>query len=98
MRLCCVHAIAIVWVALVSVSAGPAAAGDWPTWRHDAGRTAVAPEPLPDALHLQWVREYPPLRPAFWQARQGRLQFLALWVQLPVLIRPRSRSSTSTIR
>ena len=44
-------------------------------WRHDAGRTGVSPEELPDDLHLQWVRKYPPLKPAYWQVRQGRLQF-----------------------
>lgn len=53
----------------------PARAADWPMWRHDPGRTASTPEKLPDALHLQWVREYPPLRPAFWQTRQERVQF-----------------------
>ena len=44
-------------------------------WRGNAARTAVASESLPATLHLQWVREYPPLKPAFWQVRQERLQF-----------------------
>ncbi len=52
-----------------------AGAADWPMWRCDAGRTANSGETLPEELHLQWVREYPPLKPAFWQARQERLQF-----------------------
>jgi len=62
-------AVAAVWLA------GGAQGADWPMWRYDAGRTGVTPEKLPDDLHLQWVRKYPPLKPAFWQVRQGRLQF-----------------------
>ena len=50
-------------------------ASDWPMWRCDAARTATAPEPLPENLHLQWVRGYPALRAAFWQVRQERVQF-----------------------
>lgn len=52
-----------------------ARAADWPTWRHDPARTAVTTEKLPDELRLQWLREYPPLQPAFWQTRQERVQF-----------------------
>jgi hypothetical protein len=48
---------------------------DWPTWRYDAGRTGASPEPLAEKLHLQWVRHDPPLRPAYWQVRQERVQF-----------------------
>ena len=47
-------------------------ANDWPMWRHDAGRTASTKMSLPNELHLQWVRELPPLKPAF---RNRRLQF-----------------------
>ncbi len=50
-------------------------AADWPMWRHDPGRTADTPERLADTLHLQWVRHDHPLRPAFWQVRQERVQF-----------------------
>ena len=50
-------------------------ASDWPMWRCDAERTAAAPDPLPENLHLQWVRKYPALRAAFWQVRQERGQF-----------------------
>lgn len=39
--------------------------GDWPMWRHDAARTAVSSEMFGTELHLQWVRKYPPLTPAF---------------------------------
>ena len=62
-------------MAAVVFRGAAASADDWPTWRHDAGRTAISPERLPEGLHLQWVREYPPLKPAFWQVRQQRLQF-----------------------
>lgn len=47
-------------------------AADWPTWRHDATRSAQSPEELAGDLHLQWSRQYPPLAPAF---RNKRLQF-----------------------
>jgi len=53
----------------------PASAADWPMWRCDVGRTACSPEKLAEPLHLQWVRQYEPLRPAFWQVRQERVQF-----------------------
>lgn len=42
-----------------------AIAEDWPTWRHDGGRTASTSQELADQLHLQWWREYPPLVPAW---------------------------------
>ena len=49
------------------VLAGLAAsrADDWPTWRHDAGRTAASPVELPGALHLQWKRQLPRPTPTF---------------------------------
>jgi outer membrane protein assembly factor BamB len=53
----------------------PSLAADWPTWRYDAARTGSSPEPLAEALHLQWVRHEAPLRPSFWQVRQERVQF-----------------------
>jgi outer membrane protein assembly factor BamB len=54
--------------------ASTASAADWPMWRHDAGRTAASPSPLPKELHLQWVRRLPAPRPA-WPASQAKLQF-----------------------
>jgi outer membrane protein assembly factor BamB len=45
--------------------AGPAAAADWPMWRHDARRSAASPLELAGTLHLQWVRQYPALKPAW---------------------------------
>lgn len=51
-----------------------AAAGDWPTWRYDATRSASTPDPLPDQMHLQWVRQLAPPRPA-WPPSQETLDF-----------------------
>jgi len=48
---------------------------DWPQWRCDARRSGASTQVLPDKLHLQWVCSYRRLTPAFWQVRQGRLQF-----------------------
>ena len=61
---------------LALLAAAPVRGEDWPMWRHDAQRTAWTAEKLPDRLHLQWVREYPPLEPA-WpdQVEQGFLTF-----------------------
>lgn len=42
-----------------------AEAADWPQWRYDANRSAASPADLPAELHLHWVREYPPLEPAW---------------------------------
>ena len=50
---------------LFSLLSMTVAAGDWPQWRYDAGRTAASPEELPGELHLQWMREYPRLEPAW---------------------------------
>jgi len=47
---------------------------DWPMWHHDAAHSAVTPEKLPAALHLQWVRELPSPRPA-WPETQWELHF-----------------------
>lgn len=45
---------------------------DWPMWRNDAGRTGVVDASLPDSLELEWVRDLPPISPAF---HSSRLQF-----------------------
>ncbi|MCP4259030.1 MAG: PQQ-binding-like beta-propeller repeat protein [Planctomycetes bacterium] len=47
---------------------------DWPMWRYDAGRCASSPEELPTSMHLQWIRELAPPKPA-WPKSQYRLQF-----------------------
>jgi len=44
---------------------GQSSGADWPMWRCDAHRSAATPLELASDLHLQWVREYPPLEPAW---------------------------------
>ena len=67
------HPRSLCLLALMSAAcSGAARAGDWPMWRYDAGRTAAAPAALPSELHLQWVRQLPPLKPAY---QNPRLQF-----------------------
>ena len=60
---------------LLSPNALPAA--DWPMGRYDAGRSAASPQELPAELHLQWVRAYPPLKPAW--PDHPRMQFDAAY-------------------
>jgi outer membrane protein assembly factor BamB len=67
-----IHLSLLLFVTCLSTRAS---AGDWPTWRYDASRTGTSPETLPDTLHLQWIRHWPALVPAFWQVRQERVQF-----------------------
>lgn len=58
----------LIALVLLSALAGrpvPAAAADWPTWRHDAGRTAVTAEALAPQLSLQWVQHRPAITPAW---------------------------------
>src|ERR1700722_11067892 len=59
-----------------------ARAADWPMWRYDAQRTASSPHKLPDKLHLQWVRDLPPLQPAW--PDQPKMQFDAAYE--PILL------------
>jgi len=42
---------------------------DWPTWRHDAGRSGVTTEKLPARLHLLWSLRLPAPRPAWPDSR-----------------------------
>src|SRR5262245_6453806 len=58
-------AATLLGLSLSWLLAAPAPAADWPMWRHDAGRSNASPAELPRQLHLQWVREYPPLKPAW---------------------------------
>ena len=51
----------------------PVVAADWPMGRYDAQRTAASPQELPAQLHLQWIREYPALTPAW--PDQDKMQF-----------------------
>ena len=49
-------------------------AGDWPMWRHDAGRTATSLDAIPalEDLEVVWTRSLPKPKPAY---RDVRLQF-----------------------
>ncbi|MFQ5732362.1 MAG: PQQ-binding-like beta-propeller repeat protein, partial [Planctomycetaceae bacterium] len=64
----------VICVAALLASVTVARAGDWPMWRHDAGRTATTTHALPKALRLHWMRELPRACPA-WPVSQTRLQF-----------------------
>ena len=68
MRLVC--CLSFLLVALV----GDSYAGDWPTWRYDAYRSASSPDALPEQLNLQWTRELSEPCPA-WPPNQHKLQF-----------------------
>ncbi|HXG10454.1 MAG TPA: PQQ-binding-like beta-propeller repeat protein, partial [Gemmataceae bacterium] len=71
------NAAALGCLGLIGLLAGPVRAADWPMWRHDAGRTAASPAALAATLHLQWVREYPPLKPAW--PDQAKMQLDAVY-------------------
>ncbi|MHC4351476.1 MAG: outer membrane protein assembly factor BamB family protein, partial [Planctomycetota bacterium] len=58
--------------ALFIIGAAISNAEDWPMWRYDASRSAASAQKLPAELHLQWVRKYPRVKPAF---GTRRLQF-----------------------
>jgi outer membrane protein assembly factor BamB len=58
---------------VVFVIPGAVCAGDWPMWRYDANRSGASPHELPAKLHLQWVREYRPMMPAW--PDQDKMQF-----------------------
>ena len=45
---------------------------DWPMWRHNAARTGVTADSLPEKLALKWVRDLPEVEPAY---HSTRLQF-----------------------
>ena len=46
--------VILVWVGLVTGWAGPALAGDWPMYKHDADRSGVTDEPLTLPLRIAW--------------------------------------------
>jgi hypothetical protein len=68
------HIIIGCWIVLALFRPTMAYGHDWPMWRYDAGRRASSPEELPTTMHLQWVRELAPPKPA-WPKSQYRLQF-----------------------
>src|SRR4051794_26456966 len=75
----CPHlpASAALSLSLALLLAAPLSAADWPTDRHDAGRSAATDQELAATLFLQWSRELPPLRPAW--PDQPAMQFDAAY-------------------
>ncbi len=69
------HRAAAVAILLVVPSA--VVAEDWPMWRFDAQRSAASPAELPARLSPHWVRDLPPLAPA-WPDQQ-KMQFDAAY-------------------
>ena len=65
---------AMVVAACVSGLGVEVSGEDWPTYRHDAGRTSASREQLPDKLHPQWSRQYPELIAA-WLGEFPHLRF-----------------------
>jgi hypothetical protein len=59
------HSCLLAAVALVALIAAPLDAADWPMARFDACRSGASPQKLADKLHLNWVRDYPALEPAW---------------------------------
>jgi outer membrane protein assembly factor BamB len=55
----------VIAVAVLVSGTGTTPAADWPMWRYDAYRSAASPQQLPASLYLHWVRELPPLKPAW---------------------------------
>jgi outer membrane protein assembly factor BamB len=72
------------WLSVILVVIAPLAArgGDWPQWRYDAQRSAASPDELPAKLSLHWVRELPPLKPAW--PDQPKMQFDAAYEPIVV--------------
>ncbi len=64
-------AVLLVFSALLSVQ--NVSGADWPMWRYDVNRSAATPEGLATELHLQWVRDYGPLKPAW--PEEPRIRF-----------------------
>ncbi|MFQ5810715.1 MAG: PQQ-binding-like beta-propeller repeat protein, partial [Armatimonadota bacterium] len=61
-----------VWI-LCLLYAGSASPADWPTWRHDANRTAASPAALPSPLRLRWKLDLPEPQRAW--PYEPRIQF-----------------------
>src|SRR5688572_11026803 len=73
------------WLAALSLlcgSAMPSLGGGWPMWRYDAQRSAASPDELPPKLSLHWVRDLPPLAPAW--PDQPKMQFDAAYEPIVV--------------
>src|SRR5688500_12805698 len=65
--------VALTLLVIVAAANG----GDWPQWRYDAQRSAASPDELAPQLTLHWVRQLPPLVPAW--PDQAKMQFDAAY-------------------
>ncbi|MBN1804304.1 MAG: PQQ-binding-like beta-propeller repeat protein [Sedimentisphaerales bacterium] len=70
----CLKIIIGCWLLFASALPSKVLGHDWPMWRYNAGRCSSSSEQLPDKMHLQWMRELAPPKPA-WPKSQHRLQF-----------------------
>jgi outer membrane protein assembly factor BamB len=59
-------------------------AGDWPMWRHDAARSAAAPDDIADKPVLLWSRQLPPVNPAWPLEPNQRIDFDASYEPIAV--------------
>jgi len=66
-------AIALWAATSFSHSGLPARASDWPTWRHDANRSAATSDDLPETLRPVWERDLGRPNPAW--PNENRLHF-----------------------
>ncbi len=73
MRYLLATGLSVVFLAIGAASQG----ADWPMRRHDVSRSGVSEEELAEELHLQWVRRYPQLDPAW--TDHPRMQFDAAY-------------------
>lgn len=64
------YLLALVWLGGCCL---PAIGGDWPTYRHDAGRSGCSARALPPRLALRWQRRLPAYQMAF--PNEKRQQF-----------------------
>ncbi len=69
--------LTVLSISLSGLFASAAQTADWPTWRHDEGRSGSTPQKLANELHLQWTLQAEPLTPAWPEDR--RLQFDAVY-------------------
>ncbi len=68
------HYLLSLLVAVIGLLLGQPSVADWPTFRHDAARSAFTSEALPDTLSLRWsFQAMLPPRPAW--SRQERMPF-----------------------
>jgi len=63
----------VAFLLILHVAGRDVLAADWPQWRYDAQRSGSTPDALPAELHLNWVRQLPPVDPAW--PDQSKLDF-----------------------